>query len=109
VLITPVPFVAAAHELLYVRPSHPQTGSYTVSQISGRGWQKALASAAPQYCPSSYAQYSLASQVGPANPPQARSWTQGRDVQSQAPFWQEHVLQLSAAGRVSPSLHVCGF
>jgi len=75
--------------------------------MSGRGWQIALASAAPQSCPSTYAQYSVGSQVNPAKPPQARGVAQLLFVQPTTPSEQLHTLQPSSAGMLAaPSGYV---
>ena len=101
--MTPVPAPAATHEFEYVFPSHPHTGLYSCVHACGRGWHVELASAAPQYSPSTYAQYSSAAHVSPSHPPQPFT-AQARWVHAQSCPSLPHVqvLQPSSEGRVSP-------
>lgn len=69
-------------------------------QAVGRFMHVASASAAPHDAPTSYAQYSSAAQVLPANPPHALPHAAG--VHVQAPPWQTQLLQPCVI--VSPSL-----
>jgi len=67
-------------------------------QPVGRGWQVALASAAPHACPGTYAQYSVAAQVSPAKPPHALAVGHAFFVQASIPSEQLQMLQPSLAG-----------
>lgn len=101
----PIPAAAATHLFEYVLPSQPQTGLYSFVQAVGRFMHVASASAAPHEAPTSYAQYSSAAQVLPANPPHALP--HAAVVQFQLPPMQTQLLQSCII--VSPSLHAQAF
>lgn len=105
-VFTPVPATAATQALSYVLPSHPQTGAYSLEHAGGRAMHVAEASVAPQFCPTWYAQYSVAAHEEGANPPHGVGGGQARCVQVQPPPLHVHVLQRSVI--VSPSTHVMG-
>src|SRR5688572_29075893 len=57
------------HALLYVLPSHPQTGANSFVQPSGRGLQTPMKSPAPHGALSGKSHHSVGAQTRPAIPP----------------------------------------